>query len=157
MLRALLPIALATALGAGCYAEDGVGYTYDYGYASPSLVYAAPGVEVVADYDYPVFFADGLYWRWYGGGWYSSHYWDRGWGYARNVPYGVRGISRPWAYAHYHPGGFRGGMAFRGPAYRGGGVYRGAPGYRGGFRGGQATRGQARGGRAAGGHRDGHR
>ena len=67
----LVLIAMTIALMAsGC----AVGYTDTYpdnGYG-PDLVYAAPGVQVIADYDEPVFFSDGLYWRYSGGYWYRS-------------------------------------------------------------------------------------
>ena len=69
----------ATALG-GCYASGDVGYraTYSSGYSSgggdvyvstPDLVSISPGVQVVADYDEPVFYTDGFYWRYYNNAW----------------------------------------------------------------------------------------
>ena len=141
MLRALLPVLLVGALAGGCYDEGSVGYEYGYN-TGPSLEYVAPGVQVVSDLDYPVFFSDGYYWRWYGGYWYSSPYWDRGWTVTYNVPVRVRGIHSPWAYAHYHRGfhgrpgyyhrGYRApeGGVWTGRARRPAPVYRGAP-YRG--------------------------
>ena len=33
----------------------------------PDLVYAAPGVQVIADYNEPIFYSDGYYWRTSGG------------------------------------------------------------------------------------------
>lgn len=119
-------------LVAGCYSEEpavGVSYGYGYGYAAPQMEYVGPGVQVISDYDYPVFYSDGFYWRWDGGVWYRSGFYNRGWGVAYNVPIGIRGIARPEAYVHFH-GGFYGG-------------YRGGPGYRGEVRGGY--RGPARG------------
>lgn len=140
-----------------CYSEEptvGVAYAggggYGYGYAAgPQMEVVAPGVQVIADYDYPVFYSDGAYWRYDGGLWYRSGYYNRGWGVSYNVPLGIRGINRPEGYAHYHGGGYyRGGYrpntgwgARQGgvrtaPAYRGGGYYRGGGGttYRGGSR-----------------------
>lgn len=137
MRRAFLPVAAVAALAiAGCYSDAGVGYTATY--STPSLAYVAPGVQVVADYDYPVFFSDGFYWQYSGGYWYRSPYWNRGWVAAYDVPYAVRGINRPWAYTHYHPGryfggygGVRGGVVYRDHrGYSGGGYYRGADGFR---------------------------
>lgn len=95
----------------------------------PALVEVSPGVQVIADYDEPIFFSDGLYWRSYGGVWYSSRVYNGGWAVNYNAPYAVRGISNPGMYAHY-----RGGTTVYGgrPAYNGG--YRG--GYNGGYRGG---------------------
>lgn len=136
----------------GCFSEEpgvGVGVYGGGGYASPNMEYVGPGVQVVSDYDYPVFYSDGFYWRYDGGLWYRSGYYNRGWAVNYNVPYGVRGIARPEGYAHYHGGagyGARGGYngGYRGqPAYRGGGEvrdHRTAPVYRGGGGGGATYR-----------------
>jgi hypothetical protein len=78
---------------------------------------------VAVDYDYPVFYSDGFYWRYYGGSWYSSRVYTGGWAVSYNVPVGVARIDRPYTYAHYRArGGYAAGPAYRsGPAYRGGG------------------------------------
>ncbi len=104
MLRNVLPLALLAGLAGGCYTEA-VGYDNGYGYATAGtdLAYVAPGVEVVTGYDYPVFFADGFYWRWWGGGWARSPHWDHGWAPAGRVPVAVRGIAHPGAFAHFRP------------------------------------------------------
>ncbi len=100
----MVGLAMTVALMAsGC----AVGYTETYpdnGYG-PDLVYAAPGVQVVADYDEPVFFSDGLYWRFSGGYWYSSHEYNRGWVSGR-PPGAVMRIQHPQTYAHYRPAGW---------------------------------------------------
>jgi hypothetical protein len=70
----------------------------------PVLVEVNPGVQVVQDYDYPVFFSDGLYWRNDGGIWMSSRYHTGGWIRNERVPVGVRGINHPEGYAHYRAG-----------------------------------------------------
>src|SRR5689334_12571031 len=97
MRRALLAeafaLALAVAAAGGCAATVSAG---------PDLVSVSPGVQVIADYDEPIFFADGLYWRYYGGVWYSSSYYTGGWVYAR-PPAAVLRIDRPYAYRHYRP------------------------------------------------------
>jgi len=126
-----------------CFSEEpgvSVGYSAGYGYAAPSMEYIGPGVQVIADYDYPVFYSDGFYWRNDGGVWYRSGYYDRGWGVNYNVPIGVRGIARPEGYAHY-----RGGYA------RNNGGYRPNPTY-GGYRGGNV---RASGGVQVNDHRSG--
>jgi hypothetical protein len=41
--------------------------------STPDLVTVSPGVQVVADYDEPVFYTDGFYWRYTDGGWYRSN------------------------------------------------------------------------------------
>ncbi len=71
----------------------------------PDLVYAAPGVQVIADYNEPIFYSDGLYWRYDGGGWYRSSYYTGGWVYA-SPPVAVLRIGRPTAYVHYRPQGW---------------------------------------------------
>jgi hypothetical protein len=61
----------------------------------PSIVFAAPPalivlpdtyVYVVPDMQEDIYFYDGWWWRHWEGGWYRSHYYDRGWGYYRTVP-----------------------------------------------------------------------
>ncbi len=133
-------IALALALFAGCYTEADVGGgAYVAGgpgvYAEPGLVEVSPGVQVIADYDYPVFYTGGLYWRQFGGVWYSSTVYTGGWGVAYNVPVGIRGIARPEAYVHYNAGvGYRGAAYNRGVGYNRGVAYNrpaAGPAYRG--------------------------
>jgi hypothetical protein len=120
MLRALLPVTLFAALATGCYTEADVGYTAGYVGPAPTLAYVSPGVQVVYDAEYPVFFADGFYWRWYGGTWMRSPYYNRGWAVSYNVPVGIRSVQRPWTYSHY-----RGSVA--GPVVRDHRGYRPAP------------------------------
>lgn len=76
-------------------------------YVQPDLVEVSPGVEVVYDYDYPVFFVNGFYWHQEGGIWYSSHYHTGGWVRAGSPPREVVSIRNPGGYVHYHPTGFR--------------------------------------------------
>jgi len=111
-----LLIAAAATFG-GCYATGDVGYRATYtsspGYASsdvyvssPDLVTVSPGVQVVADYDEPVFYTDGFYWRYYNNGWYRSNNYAAGWSYYDRPPVAVLRIDRPYAYAHYRPHGY---------------------------------------------------
>jgi hypothetical protein len=151
MKRYLLPAMLLTVLAAaGCYSEEpGVAYSASYGYAGPDMEVVAPGVQVIADYDYPVFFSDGFYWRYDAGYWYRSPYYDRGWIGVREVPYGLRGVRDPWIYSHYRAGATWNGSRWEGgravsygrgpvvrdhrgyePAYRASPGYRSAPAYR---------------------------
>ena len=97
MLRTAL---LAAALAAGgCYAVEA-----DYpGGTEVGLTFVAPGVEVVTNFDEPVFFVDGFYWRWYSGYWYQSAWWDRGWEYRPAPPVALHNVARPWTYRHYRP------------------------------------------------------
>lgn len=126
----LSKLLLCTVLVAGCYSEEP---TPVYATAtSPDLVEVSPGVQVIADYDYPVFYSDGLYWRYNDGLWYRSPNYYGGWGVSYNVPIGVRGISNPGGYAHWHGGRVYDHRTFNG--YRA--YNRGNYGYRGGYRGG---------------------
>jgi hypothetical protein len=128
-------MAIAVALG-GCTATvAGGGY-------GPDLVEVSPGVQVIADYDEPIFYSDGYYWRYGGNAWYRSSYYTGGWAYATPPPAIVR-IDRPYTYAHYRPRGWQGHAArpaapppragWRGnyvassPAPRPAGGWRGAP------------------------------
>jgi hypothetical protein len=118
--------ALLTILG-GCVASAGVGYqatvvtpppavvvepapppppppepVVEVEYVEPAAyVYIGPNVQVIEDYDYPVFYSDSLYWRFEGGVWYSSSWHDRGWVSASTVPVYVRQINRPEQFVHY--------------------------------------------------------
>jgi hypothetical protein len=110
-------LAAALAASAGCYSDADVTADPGYGYAAdPELEVVAPGVQVVDDLDYPVFYNDGFYWMWDGGFWYRSHSWRGGWvGIGPEfVPYGIRGIGSPLAYSHWHGGIAHGNVAFRG-------------------------------------------
>ncbi|MBA3540228.1 MAG: hypothetical protein H0T79_11425 [Deltaproteobacteria bacterium] len=91
------------ALATGCYASagGGYGYTTTASVSTPNLVYIDSGVQVVENYDYPVFYSDNLYWRYDNNVWYSSRYHDRGWATSYNVPVRVRGIDRPYRYTRY--------------------------------------------------------
>jgi hypothetical protein len=153
MLKYILPLALVLGLGTSCYSDEGVGYSYGSPYYGDDYGYLSPGVDAVYGYDYPLFFADGFYWRWYGGNWYSSHWRDHGWAFASRVPGHVRGIAHPWAYGGRgfatRPG-FRGGYG----GYRGG--FHGNLQARGGFRGGGVRGGGFHGGAHGGGHGGGH-
>jgi len=110
----ILSAALAVAALGGCYGE--VGYSAGYTaapaasgeayVATPDLVAVSPGVQVVADYDEPVFYTDGFYWRYYDGYWYRSNNYATGWYYYERPPEVVLRIDRPYAYAHYRPQGY---------------------------------------------------
>ena len=66
---------------------------------APPAVVALPGaagVYVAPDVSVDLFFWNGWWWRPWGGHWYRSHYYDRGWGYYRG---GV-----PRFYSHVNPG-----------------------------------------------------
>jgi hypothetical protein len=113
MRASLLSAVLAVAALGGCYTSGEVGYRATYAGPSadvyvgtPDLVTVSPGVQVVADYDEPVFYTDGFYWRFYNGGWYRSNNYATGWFYIDRPPVTVLRIDRPYAYAHYRPRGY---------------------------------------------------
>jgi hypothetical protein len=108
-MRSLTLATLLTAalLAAGCYGSVGYAGTASSDGYGPDLVYAAPGVQVIADFDEPIFFADSFYWRFSAGGWYRSPQYSGGWVYA-TPPVAVMRIDRPQAYVHYRPAGWVG-------------------------------------------------
>lgn len=74
---------------------------------APDLVDVSPGVQVIYDYDEPIFFSDGFYWREENGIWFSSRSYRGGWGrYGGGVPMRFRGNFNVHAYAHYRPAGY---------------------------------------------------
>lgn len=122
----ILSAAFGAAALAGCYVQETAGASYSAdvtassdGYANtPDLVTVQPGVQVVADYDEPVFFVDGFYWRFYDGYWYRSGNYYSGWYFYERPPVAVLRIDRPYAYAHYRPPGYvaRANVRYRAPA-----------------------------------------
>src|SRR5579862_6514245 len=72
----------------------------------PDLVEVSPGVQVIYDYDQPIFFSDGFYWREENGIWFSSRSYRGGWGRYSGVPMRFRGNFNTHAYVHYRPAGY---------------------------------------------------
>lgn len=104
-------IALAVALAAGTAGCAGSGYmttraTVVADTGTPDLAYVAPGVQVIADYDEPIFYADGYYWRYYDDTWFRSAYYTGGWSYVDEPPIVITRIERPYRYQHYRPRGY---------------------------------------------------
>jgi hypothetical protein len=98
--NALLAVALAAAgiVPAGCAAQVRVTAR-----ATPRLVWIAPGVWVVEDSPWAVYYADGYYWRYVDGVWYRSSWYDDGfvrWDVTFLPPVIVR-VHRPHVYVHY--------------------------------------------------------
>ena len=71
----------------------------------PPIVFPAPPnvvvlpesrVYVVPEAREDIFFFDGLWWRPWGGRWYRSHYYDRGWAHYGSVPTWYRGVPHGW-------------------------------------------------------------
>jgi hypothetical protein len=92
---------LFSAVLAGCTGSGAVRYSATAQVSTPELVEIEPGVMVVADYDEPVFYSEGVYWRYYGGIWYRSPYYNRAWVRVSAPPVAVRRIPRPEYYVRY--------------------------------------------------------
>jgi hypothetical protein len=108
-MRLLLTAALFAVFATGCYATTsgsvGYGGTVTATTVAPDLLYVGPGVQVIADYDEPVFYSDGFYWRETGGVWYRSSYHTGGWAYSA-PPRAVISIQNRHSYRHYRPAGY---------------------------------------------------
>jgi len=90
---------------AGCYGETRGTVAYSSG-PDYAVVEAEPGVEVIADYDYPVVVNGGFYWRYDNGVWLRSRDFRRGgWERVRDVPTPVARIERPERFRHFHAQG----------------------------------------------------
>jgi hypothetical protein len=98
--------ALSISMTAAMFTAGCQGTVSSPGYG-PDLVYVSPGVQVIADYDEPIFYSDRYYWRLSGGTWYRSPYYTRGW-VAAVPPPAVMRIDRPRGYVHYRPQGWVG-------------------------------------------------
>lgn len=98
-LRTLL---FAIAIGVAGYATSGCGPAYVSATVTPRLVWVSPGIWVVEDYPYAVYWADGYYWRTVDGVWYRSPYYDGGFAqvHVGVVPRIVVGSYRP-THVHY--------------------------------------------------------
>lgn len=94
-------IVLAAALATGCYEGE-----VRYASTSPDLVTVAPGVQVIADYDQPIFYAEGWYWWLYDGLWYRSNGYTNGWAYVPSPPLVVVNLGTPHRFIHYRPHGY---------------------------------------------------
>lgn len=66
--------------------------------APPAVVVlpGAPDVYVAPDLAVDLFFCDGWWWRPWGGRWYRSRYYDRGWVYFNHVPRFYANVDPGW-------------------------------------------------------------
>jgi hypothetical protein len=108
MSRLTLSIIAVAALATGCVAHGTgtVGYSASYTATTPDLVYVSPGVQVIADYDEPIFYSDNYYWRHDGGRWYRSSHYNSGWNIYASPPRAVISINNPYRYRRYRPAGY---------------------------------------------------
>jgi hypothetical protein len=105
LLFALGLISFALSLTAGCAPVEYHG-TVAVTSTAPDLVYVGPGVQVIADYDEPIFYSDGFYWWSFGGAWYRSASYTSGWAYVAMPPAVLVQIQSPYRYRHYRPAGY---------------------------------------------------
>jgi hypothetical protein len=68
----------------------------------PSMVYISPGVQVIEDYDQPVFYSSSFYWHYNDGLWYRSRSYTGGWVRVTAAPAAIVRIQQPSMYVHYH-------------------------------------------------------
>lgn len=99
MRSTLLASLLLSAALAACTGSGSVRYQAEY--TAPELVEVEPGVQVIADYDEPVFYSDNYYWRYNAGIWYRSSDYRRDWVRVERPAPRVARISRPEVYVHY--------------------------------------------------------
>lgn len=83
----------------GCAASGSARYSASV--TTPRLVYVSPGVQVIEDYDEPIFYSSNMYWRHDGGVWYQSRYHTSGWVRVASPPAPIVRIERPAMYVHY--------------------------------------------------------
>jgi hypothetical protein len=104
MRSTLLASLLLTAAITGC-TGTGTGtvqYSASGTYSSGELVEIEPGVQVVADYDEPVFYSDNYYWRLNAGVWYrSDDYRRRDWVRVDAPAPRVVHVQNPTMYVHF--------------------------------------------------------
>ena len=101
MRNRLLILTTATLLMGGCVASGQAGYSANAEVTTPELVYIDSDVQVIADYDEPIFYSNNYYWRNDGGAWYRSTSHTRGWVRFDAAPAAIVRIQRPAAYIHY--------------------------------------------------------
>jgi hypothetical protein len=84
----------------GCAASGSARYSASA--TTPRLVYVSEGVQVIEDYDEPIFYSSNMYWRYDGGVWYQSRYHTNGWVRVSSPPPPILRIEQPAMYVHYH-------------------------------------------------------
>jgi hypothetical protein len=111
MRTTLLSSLLFVALAGGCTTTGTGSAMFTADVAPPPLVYVDADVQVIEDYDEPVFYSSNMYWRFDNGVWYRSRYHTRDWVRVEVVPAQIRRIDRPQAYVHFRGNGnARGGV-----------------------------------------------
>jgi hypothetical protein len=107
MFQRFIPILMVTAFAGGCAGTVEYRGTATVTSTTPDLVAVAPGVQVIADYDEPIFYANGFYWWEVDGGWYRSTNYTGGWVYVSSPPRVIAEIRTPYRYRHYRPSNYQ--------------------------------------------------
>jgi hypothetical protein len=94
-------VAIAAGVPA-CMASGSAHYSASATATMPTMVSISPGVQVIEDYDEPVFYSSDAYWRYDGGVWYQSHTYTGGWARVSAAPPAIVSIQQPSMYVHYH-------------------------------------------------------
>lgn len=94
-------VAIAAGVPA-CMASGSARYSASATATMPTMVSISPGVQVIEDYDEPVFYSSDAYWRYDGGVWYQSHTYTGGWARVSVAPAAIVSIQQPSMYVHYH-------------------------------------------------------
>lgn len=100
----LTRILISVALAAGCGGAEHRGTVAVS--SPPDLVAVAPGVQVIADHEEPVFYSNGSYWWFFGGSWYRSATYTGGWTRVPTPPVALAQIRDPDRYRYYRPSGY---------------------------------------------------
>ncbi len=108
----LLFVVAIGAVGTACTATGTARYSASA--TMPSMVYISPGVQVIEDYEEPVFYSSNVYWRYNGGIWYQSRTYTGGWVRVSAPPQAIVSIQRPQMYVRYRASARGGAQA--GPA-----------------------------------------
>ena len=99
VLGSLLFVLVAGAAATACTATGSARYSASA--TMPTMVYVSPGVQVIEDYDEPVFYSSNVYWRYNGGVWYQSRAYTGGWVRVSTPPAAIVRIQQPAMYVHY--------------------------------------------------------
>jgi hypothetical protein len=101
MRNSLLHVAASSllALSIGCTASGRMHTSASV--STPEMVYINSDVQVISDYQEPVFYTSNYYWRYDNGVWYRSSNYTSGWIRIQVVPVVIQRIERPASYVHY--------------------------------------------------------
>jgi hypothetical protein len=99
LFSSILFVLLVGGVGTACTARGSARYSASA--TMPTMVYISPGVQVIEDYDEPVFYSSNVYWRFNGGIWYQSRTYTGGWVRVTTPPRAIVSIQQPSMYVHY--------------------------------------------------------